>query len=232
MSPISKQIEALSKIGKAITSDLYLDDILKLIVNVTAQATGSKICSLMLLDEEKQELVIRATQSISDSYNKKPPLKVGEGIAGKVVAEGKPFAIADVTQEKEYKYKDIAKKEGLASLLCVPLMVKNKAIGVINLYTTNPHKFTQNEINIISAIANQAAMVIENTELIVKTKVIQEELEARKHIERAKGILMKQQGVCEEAAYRMIQKHSMDNRKSMRQVAEAVILASEMKKKT
>lgn len=231
MSPITKQIEALSKIGKAITSDLYLDDILKLIVNVTAQATGSKICSLMLLDEDKQVLTIRATQSISEAYNKKPPLKVGEGIAGKVVLEKKPITIYDVTMEKEYKYKDIAKKEALASLLCAPLIAKNKAIGVINLYTHKPHKFTQNEINIVSAIANQAAMVIENTELMVKTKVIQEELEARKIIERAKGILMKEQNVSEEDAYRMIQRHSMDNRKSMRQVAEAIILAQEMKKK-
>lgn len=231
MSPISKQIEALSKIGKAITSDLYLDDILRLIVTVTAQASGSKVCSLMLLDEDKVELVIRATQSISEVYNKKPPLKLGEGIAGKVALEGKPIVIYDVTQEKEYKYKDIAKKEGLASLLCVPLLVKNKAIGVINLYTSQPHKFTKNEINIITAIANQAAMVIENTELMVKTKVIQEELEARKLIERAKGILMKQENISEEDAYRMIQKHSMDNRKSMRQIAEAIILAAEMKKK-
>ncbi|MDP2939471.1 MAG: GAF and ANTAR domain-containing protein [Candidatus Omnitrophota bacterium] len=230
MSPIGKQIEALSKISKAITSDLYLDDILKLIVTVTAQATGSKICSLMLLDEEKQKLIIRVTQSISEAYNKKPPLKVGEGIAGKVVLEGKPKVIYDVAQEKEYKYKDIAKNEGLASLLCVPLMVKNKVIGVINLYTHKPHKFTKDEINIITAIANQAAMVIENTELIIKTRVIQEELEARKLIERAKGILMKERSVSEEEAYRMIQKHSMDNRKSMRQVAEAIILASEMKK--
>jgi Response regulator with putative antiterminator output domain len=229
MSPITKQIEALSKIGKAITSDLYLDDILKLIVTVTAQATGSKICSLLLLDEEKQELVIRATQSISEAYNKKPPLKVGEGIAGKVILDKKPQAIYNVAEEKEYKFKDIAKKENLASLLCVPLMVKNKAIGAINLYTPEPHKFTKNEINIVSAIANQAAMVIENTELMVKTKVIQEELESRKLIERAKGILMKQQNISEDEAYRMIQRHSMDNRKSMRQVAEAIILASEMK---
>lgn len=232
MSPISKQIEALSKIGKAITSDLYLDDILKLIVTVTAQATGSKICSLMMLDEDRQELTIRATQSISEVYNKKPPLKAGEGIAGKVVLAKKPIEVYDVTKEKEYKYKDIAKKEELASLLCVPLIAKNKAIGVINLYTHKPHKFTQNEINIITAIANQAAMVIENTELMVKTKVIQEELEARKLIERAKGILMKEQNIPEEEAYRMIQKHSMDNRKSMRQVAEAIILAWEMKKKS
>ncbi|MFC1703527.1 ANTAR domain-containing protein [Candidatus Omnitrophota bacterium] len=230
-STISNQIEALSKIGKAITSELYLEDILKLIVTVTAQATGSKICSLMLLDEKTQELKIRATQSISAEYNEKPPLTAGEGVAGRVVQEKKPEMVLDVTAKKEYKYKDIAKKEGLASLLCVPLLVKNKAIGVLNLYTSEKHKFTKNEINVLTAIANQAAMVIENTELMVKTQVIQEELESRKLIERAKGILMKQQGLSEDQAFRMMQKHSMDSRKSMRQIAEALILSSEINKK-
>ena len=231
MSTISNQIEALSKISNAITSEHYLEDILKLIVTVTAQATGSKICSLMLLDEKTQELTIRATQSISADYNEKKPLKVGEGIAGKAVREKKPITILDVSLEKEYKYKDIAKKEGLISLLCVPLLVKGKAIGVLNLYTPEKHKFTKNEINVLTAIANQAAMVIENTELMVKTKVIQEELEARKIIERAKGILMKTQGFSEEEAFRLIQKHSMNSRKTMRQIAEAIILSNEISAK-
>ncbi len=229
MTKTNNQIEALSKIAQAITSELYLDDILRLIVTVTAQTLGSKICSLMLLDEKRQELVIRATQSISESYNKKPPLKVGEGIAGKAVLEKRPLAVYDVAQEKEYKYKAIATKEGLASLLCVPLMVKGKVIGVINLYASKPHKFTQNEVHMLTAVANQAAMVIENTELMVKSKIIQEELETRKLVEKAKGILMKEQGLPEGEAYRTIQKYSMDSRKSMRQVAEAIVMAQAIK---
>ena len=231
MSRLNNHIEALSKIAQAITSDLYLDDILRLIVTVTAQTLGSKICSLMLVDEKKQELVIKATQSISESYNKKPPLLIGEGIAGKVVLEKKPVTVYDVTKEKEYKYKDIAKNEGLASLLCVPLMVRSKAIGVINLYTSKPHIFTKNEIHMLTAVSNQAAMVIENTQLMVKSKIIQEELEVRKLIEKAKGILMKEQGLSEDEAYRTIQKYSMDSRKSMRQVAEALITAQAVKGK-
>lgn len=227
----TNQIEALSRIAQAITSELYLDDILKLIVTVTAQTLGSKICSIMLLDEKKQELIIRATQSISESYNKKSPLKVGEGIAGKAVLEKRPIAVYDVTQEKEYKYKDVAQNEGLASLLCVPLMVKGKTIGVINLYTSKPHKFIQNEVHMLTAVANQASMVIENTELMVKSKVIQEELETRKLVEKAKGILMKEQGSSESEAYRVIQKYSMDSRKSMRQVAEAIVMAQAVKEK-
>ena len=83
---LSKQIEALTKISSAITSESYLEDILRLSVTVTAEVMKSKICSLMLLNE-KNELVIRATQSVSDEYNKKPSLKAGEGIAGKVVKD-------------------------------------------------------------------------------------------------------------------------------------------------
>lgn len=229
MPKINNHIEALSKIAQAITSDLYLDDILRLIVTVTAQAMGSKICSIMLVDEKQKELVIRATQSISESYNKKPPLKVGEGIAGKAALERRPISVYDVTQEKEYKYKDIAVKEALASLLCVPLAVKGKVIGVINLYTSKPHTFSKNEIHLLTAVANQAAMVIENTELMVKSRIIQEELETRKLVEKAKGILMKEQGFSESEAYRIIQKYSMDSRKSMRQVAEAIVTAQAVK---
>jgi len=226
-----EQIKALSKISKAITSDLYLEDILRLIVTVTAEVLGSNICSLMLIDEKTNELVIRASQSISEEYNKKPPLKVGEGIAGKVAKENKSIVVKDVIKEKEYKHKDIAKKEGLCSLLCVPLAVRGKVIGVINCYTSKPHDFTETEINILTTIANEAAVAIENTELLVKSKVIQEELENRKRIERAKGILMKEEGLTEEQAYLKLQKYSMDHRKTMREVADAIILSAEIKKK-
>ncbi|MFH1201587.1 MAG: GAF and ANTAR domain-containing protein [Candidatus Omnitrophota bacterium] len=225
----TEQIKALSKISKAITSDFYLDDILRLIVTVTAEVMDSNICSLMLIDEKTNELVVRATQSISEEYNKKPPLKIGEGIAGKVAQENKPIAIKDVTKEHEYKHKDIAKKEGLSSLLCVPMSVKGKVIGVINCYTSKPYNFSDEEIEVLTTIANQAAVAIENTGLMVKSKVIQEELETRKRIERAKGILMRDEGLTEEQAYLKIRKYSMDNRKTMREVAEAIILAADMK---
>lgn len=223
-------IKAISKISKAIASDLYLEDILKLIVAVTAQAMDSNICSLMLIDEKRRELVIRATQSVSEDYNKKPPLKIGEGIAGKVAQENNPTVVKDITKATEYKYHDIAKKEGLRSLLCVPLSVKKKVIGVINCYTPKTHDFTETEIDMLTAIANQAAVAIENTELMVKSKVIQEELESRKKTERAKGILMKEEGLSEEEAYLKIQKYAMDTRKTMKEVAEAIILASDLKR--
>ena len=225
-SSSAKQIETLSKISQAISSDLYLEDILKLIVTATAEVMNSNICSLMLLDE-KNELVIKATQTVSEEYKSKRPLKIGEGISGRAAKENKPVAILDVKEEPEYKNRNIAIKEGLCSLLSIPLSVKRKVIGVLNLYTSSPHKFSKGEIETLNTIANQAAIVIENNQLMVKTRIVQEELETRKLVERAKGILMKQ-GLTEEEAFRKIQKKSMDLRKPMRDIAEAIILTSEM----
>lgn len=222
-------IEALTKISKAISSDLYLEDILKLIVTVTAEVMNSRICTLMLLDDKKQYLVIRATQSISEEYINKNPLKKGEGIVWKAADTNKPIVVPDVLKEPDYKYKDVAEKEGLVSLLCVPMAVKNRVIGVLNCYTSKPHKFSKTEINVLTSVANQAAIAIENTELIVKTRVIQEELETRKVVEKAKGILMREEGLTEVDAFRRIQKFSMDRRKPMKEVAEAIMMMHDMK---
>lgn len=223
-------IKAIYEISRAITSDMYIEDILKLIVNVTAEVTGSKICSIMLVDEKEKNIKIRATQAMSDEYLKKPPLGINEGIAGKVIQEGKPIIIPDVREEPEYKYRDIAKKEGLVSMAAIPMKVKRRVIGVLNVYTDKPHQFTEREIEVLISIANQSAIIIENTELMVKTKVLEEEIETRKKVEKAKGILMKEENISEEEAYNKLRKFSMDNRKSMKEVAEAIIIAHEIKK--
>jgi len=205
-----------------------LDDILKLIVNLTAGVLKAKICAVWLVDEETQELKIRATQAMSEEYLKDRSLKVGEGIVGLVAKEKEPVVIADILKDKRYKEKKLAKKEGLVAMLSVPMLVKDKVIGVLNVYTVKEYKFTKNDINLLSAAANQAAVAIENTELMVKTKVVQEELETRKKVERAKGILMKSQKLSEEDAYKLMRKSSMNKRVSMKDIAEAIILSSEL----
>jgi len=230
---MSKQAETeylttLTKISKAITSDLYLGDILRLIVNLTANVMHAKICALWLLDKDSQELKIRATQAMSQEYLKERSLKVGEGVVGLVAESKKPRLIPDVLKDQKYKEKDLAKREGLVSMLSVPMMVKDDLIGVINVYTVKPYEFTKSDIDLLSAVANQAAVAIENTELMVKTKVIQEELETRKKVEKAKGILMKQQNLSEDQAYNLIRTSSMNKRVSMKEIAEAIILSSEI----
>ena len=226
-----KQIAALSKVANLIASGLYVDELLRLIVHVTAEVMNSKISSLMLIDEDKGELVVRATQSISEAYNKKPNLKVGEGIAGIAAKENKTIVVPVLQKEPRYLNLEIARKEGLISLASVPLAVKGKVIGVLNCYTSKKHAFSKTELDLLSALANQAAVAIENAELAVRAKSAEDALATRKLVERAKEILSDEAKITASEAYRLIQKQSMDSRKSMRDIAEAIILARDLKSK-
>ncbi|MDD5432752.1 MAG: GAF and ANTAR domain-containing protein [Candidatus Omnitrophica bacterium] len=224
-----KQINALSKVASLITSGLYVEELLRLIVQVTAEIMDSKISSLMLLDPQKKELVIKATQSISEAYNKKPNIKLGEGIAGIVAKQNKAETILDVKEDERYLNRDIAKKEGLCSLASVPLAVKSRVIGVLNCYTSKKHKFTKHELDLLTALASQAAVAIENAELHLRAVSAEEALTTRKLIERAKDILAQEANISFSEAFRLIQKQSMDSRKSMREIAEAIILAKDVR---
>ncbi len=228
----AKQLDLLSEVSRTIVSDHYIKEILQLIVTMTAKVMDSKICSIMLLDEKREELVIAATQSLSNEYVNKPNLKIGQSVSGRVVLEKKPLKVLDVTKEPGYMFPDVARKEGFVSLLSVPMMIKDQVVGVINSYTKNEHVFTKEEIDILKAVANQAAVAIENTNLGHEILAAKEALESRKLVERAKGILMKELSLNEDEAYRKIHKKSMDTRKTMKEVAEALILAFDIRKKT
>jgi len=227
----TKQIEALSKVANLITSGLYLEELLRLVVNVTAEVMNLKISSLMLLDPDRKKLTIRATQSVSEDYNKKPSIKLGEGIAGIAARDNKLIYSSDVRKDPGYINRDIAKKEGLCSLASVPLTVKGRVIGVLNCYTSKKHKFTKDELALLTALANQAAIAIENAELDLRAKSAEEALTTRKMVEHAKDILAQEANIAPLEAYRLIQKQSMDKRKSMKEVAEAIILAHDLKDK-
>ena len=226
-----KYIKGLMDISLAITSDLYLDDIFKLIVMVTARVIGVEICSLWLIDNDvsPKKISLKATQAFEPEYVQDRSLNMDEGVVGYVAKYNRPLLVKDVMKEPRFKEKDMAWKLGLVSMLGVPLQSKDKeAIGVLNCFTCEPHQFSETEINIVNTVANQAAVAILNTELMVKTKVIQEELETRKLVERAKEVLIQRRKINGQQAYRWIQKRSMDTRKSLRQVAEAILLSEEL----
>jgi signal transduction protein with GAF and PtsI domain len=224
-------IKALRDISRAITSDLFLEDLLKLIVMVTAKVTSVEICSLWLVDENKKppRIRLKATQSIDPEYVKDRSLNLDEGVVGYVITHKRPITIKNVLRSKRFKEKEMARKLGLVSMIGIPLQLKDeKIIGVLNCFTVSPHSFTKTEINLLTAVANQAALAIMNTELMVKTKVIKEELETRKMVERAKEILVRRRSMDVNSAFRWIQKRSMDSRKSMREVAEAILLSEDL----
>lgn len=224
-APAGNGSDLLYEVSKVITSNLFLEQILKNLVELIAQQTGSKICSMMLLDEKKQYLQIKATQSLSKAYSEKPPLKVSQSLSGRALVEKKPVTALDVTREPSYQYPEIAREIGIRSVAVIPMISANTPIGVINCYTEEEHAFSEDELQKLTVVANLAALAITNTRLADERDQAYEQLETRKKVEKAKGIIMKRQNVPEDVAYRLLQKTSMDRRVSIGEVADIVIVA-------
>jgi two-component sensor histidine kinase len=161
-------------VSQAIASNIYIDELLHLFVEMTARTMNYKVCTVSLLDPEKGELVLKATQAKSPEYTKKPRPKVGESIAGRAVAEGRVITVPDVRRHPNYMFPEIAEKAGLCSLASVPLMFHGEVIGVLNCYTERQHTFGKEEIAILQALGTQAAFAVEHAKLTVKSAVIQE----------------------------------------------------------
>jgi GAF domain-containing protein len=227
---VTQELDLLNRISQALGYDLSLRDVLQLVVTMTADLMQSKICSILLYDEVNQELSIAATQSLSEDYRNKPNLKLYESVSGRAVITKVPVAIADVRVEPGFGHQEMARREGIVSLLCIPMLLKGKVIGVINSYTSQSHPYGQKQITLLSMVASQAAIAIENARLNSATLAIQKDLEARRLLDKAKTLLMAEQDLTEPEAFRMIQKKSMDTRKPMRKIAEAIILAAEFKR--
>ena len=224
-------IKALMDISQALTSDLFLEDVFKLIVMVVAKVTGVDICSLWLVDENTTppKVRLKATQAFEPEYVIDRSLDLHEGVVGHVITTQTPLVVDDVLKCEIFKEKEMARKLGLVSMVGVPLQSKkDKVIGVLNCFTSTPHTISPTDINLLTTVANQAAVAIRNTELIVKTKIIEEELKARKKIERAKEIIMERQSLNGDEAYKWIRKRSMDSRKTLLEVAEAILLSNEL----
>ncbi len=222
------QFDKMMKVSQSITSESYLDEILNLIVVVTAEMLDSKICSIMFLDEKKKELSIKATQSLSEEYKEKSNVKVDRSLSGEAVKAKKAKMYFDVRKEKKYAYRDLADKEGLSSMLSVPMIVKDRIIGVINVYTKDSHVFSGEEVDVLQMVANQAAVAVENTKLMEEALKAKEALETRKVVERAKGLLMRRQGLGEEDAHKLIHKKSMDSCRTMKEISESIILIGDL----
>jgi GAF domain-containing protein len=172
---------------------------------------------------------LKATQAIEPEYVIDRSLNLDEGVVGHVVSTQQPLVIADVLQCDIFKEKEMARKLGLVSMVGVPLQgKKDKIIGVLNCFTSASHEFSKTDINLLTTVANQAAVAIHNTELIINTKIIEEELRARKKIERAKELIMVRQSLNGDDAYKWMRKRSMDSRKTLLEVAEAILLANEL----
>jgi two-component sensor histidine kinase len=170
----AQKLGALSEVSKTITNSPYLEEILQLLVNLTAQQFNYRVCTVRLLDESRQELVLRATQAPAKAYARKRAIQLGESIAGKAIAENRPIIVRDVQTEPDYIGHDLAEEQGLRSMICVPLSIHNRPVGVLSCYTSEVRYFPADEIKALEALAKQAAMSIEHAKLQVRHTLMQE----------------------------------------------------------
>lgn len=219
-----RSIGALVGVAGEIVAGPDRDEVLDRIVRTTADHLGFKICSVMILDPARRTLRIAATQSLSAAYRSKPDLPVDGTLSGRTVKERRPLAYRDVRREAAFRFPEIARAEGLVSLLSVPMVLGDEVIGVINAYTDTEADFSAEEVATLQTVANQCALALHHARALRRALEAQEALETRKVVERAKALLMRTEGLTEEAAHREIQKRAMDHRRSVREVAEAILL--------
>jgi GAF domain-containing protein len=227
-----RRMEALAAVAQTIAAESYLDRILQAISEMVAETLDSPVCSIMLVDDERRELVINAARCSTPEYLHKMPIKIEDSLIGRVIREGRHIMVPNVLEEKQYRYPELARKTGLASLLSVPLTSRDKVIGTINIYTREQRNFSEDEVGFVKVVAGQAAIAIENARLMSETLDMKRTLETRKLVERAKGILQYKHNLTEEEAYLRLRNESRRLRRPMRDLAEAVILADDMNKKS
>jgi GAF domain-containing protein len=169
-----KELTTLAEVSQTVTSPLYLEEMVGVVVEMATQVMHAKVCSLMLLDDTGQTLRPVATHSASDDHDRRSAIPVGEGITGQVARDGQPAVVADVRADPRYRFREMAEREGLVALLAVPLTVRDKVIGVFNCYMDQSHTFTPQEVALFQTLANQTALAIENARLVAGTVIVRE----------------------------------------------------------
>lgn len=154
---------SLHEIAAATNSARTPESVLRSIVEKVVQAMEAKGCSLMLLTPDRKLLLHTAAYGLSDSYVRKGPASADKSLAAAL--EGKPVAVLDATKDEWVQYREEAKKEGIASILSVPMMLKENIIGVVRVYTAEPRHFTTDDTYFVVAVANLGAIALENARL-------------------------------------------------------------------
>ncbi|HKQ40049.1 MAG TPA: GAF domain-containing protein [Verrucomicrobiae bacterium] len=172
----ARLLETLVSIGQTITSTLNLDETLGVITREACSLMGGKMSSLLLLDDSRQWLDLRAHFGAGEPYVQKPRLNVDDSVVGVVVRRRKPLQVDDVQNSARYQNVAVAQKEGLISLISVPLLFRGEVIGALNVYTGHPYSFSNEEIRILSALADLSAIAIEKARLYERVVDVEEHL--------------------------------------------------------
>jgi len=203
-------------------------DVLSRVVEFASGLVKCDSCLIYVL--EGDELVLRASKNPHPEVVDRLRLRVGEGITGWVAANREPVGIPErAAHDPRFQFFHELPEDSYEAFLSVPLMCRGRVVGVINLQHRQHHVHRRREIRLISAIGYLVGAEIELARLEEANSTLTEQLQTRKIIERAKGILQRDLGLNEEQAYLAIQRQSRQKRRPMKEIAEAIVLSDDVR---
>jgi signal transduction protein with GAF and PtsI domain len=222
------QVDLLHEIGNRLATADGFHDVLTRVVDFATALVRCDSCLIYVLEGE--ELVLRASKSPHPEAVDRLKLRVGQGITGWVAEHKEPVAVAEkAALDPRFQFFHELPEDSYEAFLSVPLMCRGRVVGVINLQHREHHVYRRKEIRLISTVGFLVGAEIEMARLEEANLTLFEQLQTRKVVERAKGILQRELGLSEEQAYLALQRQSRQKRKAMKEIAEAIVLSDEVK---
>jgi uroporphyrinogen-III synthase len=227
--PTPSPVEFLHEIGSRMAASDPLHTVLDRIVDFACSLINCDSCFVYVLEDN--QLVLRASKNPHSDLVDHLGIWLGQGITGWVGWHREPVAIpSKALKDPRFKrFKDLP-EDTFEAFLSVPILSRSKLVGVINLQHRKPYHHTENEVRLLTTIGHLVGAELERARLETENLQLSDRLESRKHIEKAKGVLQRDFGLDEDSAYRAMQRESRQRRKSMREIAEAIILNDDLRK--
>ncbi len=222
-------IDFLHDISSRMAAADPLHEVLAQIVEFASALVKCDSCFVYVV--EGDELVLRASKNPHAEVVDRLKLRMGQGITGWVAEHREPVAVShNASQDVRFKFFNELPEDQYEAFLSVPILSRGRAVGVINVQHRQPHSYTRRQIRMISTIGFLVGAEIEVARLEGENTQLLQQLETRKLLERAKGILQRDLGIDEEQAYLALQRQSRQKRRSLKEIAEAIVLGEEIRR--
>ena len=239
VEPSGAPVVLLHRISNIVSSDRSLDEMLGELIGLSVQVTECDACLVYLYEPAHSEMVLAASQVPHAGEIGTLSIPLGEGVTGWVAEHRSPVALAfNAWADRRFKRFQALVEDTYEAFLSVPLVSGGELIGVINVHHRESHVHSPEEISLLTFVGEQMGSAVARARLEQTNRRLQEEtaelkrqLEARKLVERAKGILQRRHNLTEEDAYLRLRNESRRLRRPMRDLAEAVILSEELERK-
>lgn len=170
----SRLLEALASVSRTLNSALNREETLRVVTREAAGLLGVRMASLHMVAADQLEML--SAHGGGEGYRALPPLPLGESLLGTVVRRQKPVQVENIQTSPQYQHREMARQEGIVSLLSVPLLLKTQCLGTLNVYTDRPHTFSNEEVRVLVALADLSAVALDKAQLYERVVDVEEQL--------------------------------------------------------